>query len=142
MMGDDASLDDRSPLVNLAYEASQLCSGRAVSMMLEYFQQDRLWSDCYDDITALNQLQDCLIVMPAYVIVVHCTRRAAAASGLFGLLGDAPVQVVAAGDRETVEAYYALAEAYEAGRAVSSRQDFERPHVEVLQTELRLRMYE
>lgn len=51
---------------------------------------------------------DWLVVMQ--FIVVHSRFEAAAATGLFGLLGDGPVQIVNVAEEARVDAFFDLAE--------------------------------
>jgi hypothetical protein len=125
-------IENGSSILNLAWEASQL-SGEA-SMMMEYMQ-DEPWAACSDDIKALNRLPSWLMVLR--VIVVHSYIRSAAQTGRFGLLGDTRVQVIDASNREEVETFYALTEAYESGWPVTTKQNFVRPCLEALNAELK-----
>jgi hypothetical protein len=59
--------------------------------------------------------KDALKKMPSWIVVVrtiviHASYRYAASTGLFGLLGDAPVQLVYVSEEDKVRAFLALAE--------------------------------
>ncbi|KAJ5652437.1 hypothetical protein N7507_009863 [Penicillium longicatenatum] len=69
------------------------------------------------------------------VVIIHASFQEAAQSGLFGLLGDATVQIVSVSDEEELNAFYAFAE--EHGRQTSSVEGLERVSSEVLKQELK-----
>lgn len=56
----------------------------------------------------LYQLPSCWVIM--HVFIIHSSSREAAQSGLFGLLGDAPVQIIPLSDREKITALYRFAD--------------------------------
>jgi hypothetical protein len=56
----------------------------------------------------LYQVPSCWVIM--HVSIIHANFREAAQSGLFGLLGDAPVQVVPLSNREKINALYRFAD--------------------------------
>ena len=60
------------------------------------------------------------------VIVVHSDLKSAAATGLFGLLGDARVQLVEASEEDKLEVYFGFAENCERHNAGAIKQDFRR----------------
>lgn len=135
-------MTDGHPLKSLVRE-SKLLNGSA-SIMLGYMS-DTLWEsepfdepppivvlledipiyqDKQEDLAALKLLPEWLVVVR--VIVIHLDFARAARSGLFGLLGDAPVQVVDAAS-PLVSQFYELAEACERkAHAVTAAQDFTR----------------
>jgi hypothetical protein len=57
---------------------------------------------------ALKEMPSWIIVVKT--IVIHANYRYAASTGLFGLLGDAPIQLVYVSEEEKVRAFLALAE--------------------------------
>ncbi|KAK3056678.1 hypothetical protein LTR09_002471 [Extremus antarcticus] len=83
-----------------------------------------LSADVLRDLKTLEQLPKWLVVMR--VIVVHSDLKAAAETGLFGLLGDACVQIVDVSEEAKVEAYFQLAETCERASALTITQDFHR----------------
>jgi hypothetical protein len=56
----------------------------------------------------LNRKPKWLIVMR--IVVTHAPQRTIATSGLYGLLGDAPVQIIDVADRDRIDGLYALSE--------------------------------
>ncbi|KAK5720382.1 hypothetical protein LTR17_015019 [Elasticomyces elasticus] len=88
------------------------------------------------DLEALRKLPSLQVVVR--VVVVHCDFKNAANSGLFGLLGDARVQIVdVRDDNRVVDQYLALAEACEQGGSVAVNQDFRRGLVAVTRQKLK-----
>ncbi|PYI06051.1 hypothetical protein BO78DRAFT_276064, partial [Aspergillus sclerotiicarbonarius CBS 121057] len=57
----------------------------------------------------LSRLPSWMVVLR--VVVIHADQQTGARSGLVGVLGDAPVQIIPVDERDRVEAYLALAEA-------------------------------
>jgi hypothetical protein len=95
------------------------------SLMLDYFEKS-----CYGldpPMAAYKQLPSWLIAMR--VVVIHSDFASAAATGLFGLLGDAPVQIVPASE--------GVAEDCRRGRSIIVVQDLKRSSHEELSQELR-----
>ena len=76
------------------------------------------------DLAALNRLSVWRVVMK--IVIVHADAATAAKAGLFGLLGDARVQVIDVDDEEPTHAYYDLAEKHEQDVKVIVTQDFVR----------------
>ncbi|KAK5161101.1 hypothetical protein LTS14_000897 [Recurvomyces mirabilis] len=92
-----------------------------------------------DECHSLKQLQKWLVVMR--IIVVHADLRTAAATGMFGLLGDATLQVVDVADQGRLEKFVDLAEEYEKTMsAVVTPQDLTRESKDSM--ELRLQEVE
>jgi hypothetical protein len=103
------------------------------SLMLDYFEKS-----CYEldpPMAAYKQLPSWLIVMR--VVVIHSDLASAAATGLFGLLRDAPVQIVPGSEEARVNQFYDLAEDCERGRSITVVQDLKRSSHEELSQELR-----
>lgn len=75
-------------------------------------------------IAAFSQLSACLVVLQ--IVVVHTDTKIAAACGLFGPLGDAPVQVISMANEIDIDAYFHLARDCENQSPVSIRQDLTR----------------
>lgn len=86
-------------------------------------------------IDAYKQLPSWLVVMR--YIVVHSDVHSAAATGLFGLLGDAPVQIIPVSEETKINSFYDLAERCERGKNVTASQDLTRKSAEELRQELR-----
>ncbi|KAK3708149.1 hypothetical protein LTR37_011653 [Vermiconidia calcicola] len=76
------------------------------------------------DLEALERQAKWLVVVR--IVIVHSDFKAAAMTGLFGLLGDARVQVVDLSEEARVEAFFDLAKACESKTAVTIAQDFHR----------------
>lgn len=132
-----------NPVYSTAWEALRLPGGG--SFTLDYFHR-RFGSeyefvpgvgmsavmpvshDKTKDDQALGMLSTWLVVMR--VIVVHLDFRSAAESGLFGLLGDAWVQVIDAADQSRIDTFLEYAEVCEQRAVVTTKQDFvlEPPH--------------
>lgn len=93
--------------------------------------------DIKERIGALQQLRNGVVVM--HIIVVHATFDAAAKPGLFGLLGDACIQLVDVSDEARLNAFYDFAEKCESKtKGFTSRpQDFRRQSPEQLGKTLR-----
>ena len=70
------------------------------------------------------------------MFVVHASRRVGAASGMFGLLGDAPVQVMDVAEQARVKALFDLAEECEREGNARVCQKFRRETPESLSREL------
>lgn len=82
-------------------------------------------------VEVLSHRPEWLLVMRS--VVVHATLRDGAASGLFGLLGDAPVQIVDMADVAKMDAFYALAHACEDKGDVKYTQNFHRDDIRELE---------
>lgn len=75
-------------------------------------------------IRAFKRIPEYLVIMQ--IIVVHTDFKTGAATELFGLLGDAPVQIVDMADASRVAEFFQLAEECERRSPVSVSQDFQR----------------
>lgn len=117
-----------NPLLDLAWQAAQ--ARRGASLRFEFL---RYCSKKYLEI--ILRLPRCRVVMR--IFVVHASRRFGAATGLFGLLGDAPVQIVDVSDQARVDAFFDLAESCEHKGKAMVRQNFCRESAEALQQELK-----
>ncbi|KAH0344405.1 chromate transporter, partial [Aureobasidium melanogenum] len=84
---------------------------------------------------AYKTLPSWLVVM--HVVVVYSDLRSAAATGLFGLLGDAPVQIIPVSEEAKTDSLYDLAERCERGQDVTASQDFTRKSADEMRQELR-----
>lgn len=94
-----------SPLYCLAWETTQMRRGG--SMMISFLDHSGFHEN------SLSQMIDTLRRLPSWVIVVgvvviHTDFRTAAATGLFGLLGDGRIQIVDVSDRARVNAFFDL----------------------------------
>ncbi|MCJ1310399.1 hypothetical protein MMC25_004063 [Agyrium rufum] len=88
-----------------------------------------------EDFKALERLPKCRVVVR--MIIAHAEFENAASTGLFGLLGDACVQIVEVMDERRIDALFALAEESERKYQVTIGQDFQRLSVESIKQELK-----
>ncbi|PYI16966.1 hypothetical protein BO99DRAFT_464418 [Aspergillus violaceofuscus CBS 115571] len=128
--------DEGSPLEYLAWRAAQLTSIPPETGYASFMED---WLYVADTATPPPVLREILSRFACWrvivrVMVVHADRRTGAESGLFGLLGDAPVQIVDVSDHDRVEAYWRLAEAQR--RYDPHEQDFERVEAEAVDREV------
>ncbi|KAJ5088755.1 hypothetical protein N7456_012371 [Penicillium angulare] len=113
-----------SALGYLAYNASQT---QGASFMFDYIQckfdnyKKRIKME--DRLRALRKLQNAAVVMR--VVVIHMTLKDARTTGLFGLLGDAPVQIVDVCDEKRQDAFHDLARS-NCGQFTTVAQDLKR----------------
>ncbi|OJJ96908.1 hypothetical protein ASPACDRAFT_46434 [Aspergillus aculeatus ATCC 16872] len=129
--------DDGSPLEYLAWRAAQLTTSSPAKTGRASFMDD--WLYVSDNATPPPVLREILSRFACWQVIVrgmaiHADRRTGAESGLFGLLGDAPVQIVDVSDHGRVEAYWRLAEAQR--RYDPHEQDFERVEAEAVDREV------
>ncbi|CAL5866160.1 uncharacterized protein PFLUO_LOCUS367 [Penicillium psychrofluorescens] len=118
-----------------AWNAAQFKGG---SFMFDYLESTVEGDvDMEDRIGALQQLQHGAVVMR--IILVHTILENAAKTGLFGLLGDAPIQVVDIFDESRLDALFEFAEKCEsdAKGSITRRQDFHRDSSESVQIVLK-----
>lgn len=111
-----------SALDFLAWIAAE---SRGGSFMFDYLETTRDGEvDLRERIGALQKLQ--YVVM--HLIIVHTTSETAAKTGLFGLLGDACIQLVDVSDEARLHALFDFAEKCEseANGSITSKQDFRR----------------
>ena len=87
------------------------------------------------DIEALRKLSTWLVVMR--VVIVHSDLEGVVRTGLFGMLGDARVQVIDVCEEDKVEAFLSLAETCEHKSNVTVAQDFSRESVDSMMQKLR-----
>jgi len=87
------------------------------------------------DLKAILSVPSCLVVMRT--IVIHQDLHEAALTGLFGLLGDAPVQVIDAREEARIEELWCLAEFSERELLGSNKQDLVRVTADGLKQELK-----
>lgn len=123
-----------SSLRYLAWHAPQFIGGP--SMDIEWFYP------IYDDFNPKSERIEILKRLPSWtvvmrVVVMHASFRAGAKSGLFGLLGDACVQIVPMSDQARVNAFLDLAEECERKQHVTISQDLPRDSAESYKQELR-----
>lgn len=88
----------------------------------------------YAEIDALKKMSSWLVVMR--VVIIHARYEYAAKTGLFGLLGDAPVQVVEVSDEARVEAFFDFADESQRNGHVTHLQDLNRDSPEVVRRAL------
>ncbi|KAG9523766.1 chromate transporter, partial [Aureobasidium melanogenum] len=88
-----------------------------------------------ESMNAYKTLPSWLVVM--HVVVVHSDLSSAAATGLFGLLGDASVQIIPVSEEAKIDSFYCLAERCERGQDVTASQDFTRKSADEMRQELR-----
>lgn len=87
-------------------------------------------------ISAFKQLSSCLVVLQ--VVVVHTDLQDGARTGLFGLLGDAPIQIVPMAEEARIDECFSLAAECESrGGSVVNPQDLERRSLQVAKQRLR-----
>ncbi|PYH86433.1 hypothetical protein BO82DRAFT_397606 [Aspergillus uvarum CBS 121591] len=128
--------DEGSPLEHLAWRAAQLTSIPPEAGYASFMED---WLYVSDDATPPPVLRGILSRFACWrvivrVMVIHADRRTGAESGLFGLLGDAPVQIVDVSDHDRVEAYWRLAETQR--QHDPHEQDFERVEAEAVDREV------
>lgn len=87
-------------------------------------------------ISAFKLLPGYLVVLQ--VVVIHMDTIAGAESGLFGTLGDAPVQIIDMTDEASIDHYFALAIKCESAGDVSKAQDLKRRTLQVARERLRI----
>ncbi|OQO04760.1 hypothetical protein B0A48_09684 [Cryoendolithus antarcticus] len=90
-----------------------------VSLTAEYLFQS--YTKRPHDLELLNRRTSWQVVV--HTIVVHSKIRPAAATGLFGLLGDARVQIIDVGDLSRVQQILNLAESCQHGHDITVSQD-------------------
>lgn len=136
------SRDGEEPLRYLEWEASRMCGTPSFRIELldegcrgpdwdpvHLFGVNTWFSDerVAKDIETFRRRPSWRVVMRT--IVVHAEFERAAKTGLFGLLGDAPVQLVDAADRERIEAFFDLAKACQSeipeGTRITKLQDLQ-----------------
>lgn len=103
------SIAGGSALDYLAWNASQAQGG---SFMFDYLESNfevdfDEFVDMEERIGALQKLRRGAVIMR--INVVHTTIENAAKAGLFGLLGDAPIQIVDVSDTQRLDAFFDLA---------------------------------
>ncbi|KAJ5176146.1 uncharacterized protein N7482_002023 [Penicillium canariense] len=87
----------------------------------------------HEDVAFLDSISNLVIVMRK--IIIHATSEYGARTGLFGLLGDAPVQLVDLSNEKRLKAYFDLAEETQKKGHVTFAQDLHRKPCEVLEEE-------
>jgi hypothetical protein len=87
------------------------------------------------DLEILSRFQKWRVVMR--VIVVHSDPRTAAETGLFGLLGDARVQIFDVSDQTRIEALFDFAEKCERQNPVTIAQNFHRESTDAVEQKLK-----
>jgi hypothetical protein len=120
----------------LAWEASHLTHG--TSLMLNFFGRSFYPNEYIDDtrdVEQLKQLPSLHVVMQ--VVVVHSDRKTAAGTGLFGLLGDASVQIVDASNDAELEVLFNLAAQCERQNPGAVTQDLSRASADTVEQKLR-----
>lgn len=121
---------DGSALDYLAWTAAK---ARGASFMFDYLDNYRDGDVHIEErIGALRKLQHGVIVMR--VIVVHTTFENAVKTGLFGLLGEACIQLVDVSDETRLNAFFDLAEKCESepNEYITRKQDFHRETPELV----------
>jgi hypothetical protein len=123
------------PISHLVHAARKMRNGGS---LMAGFLFDHSFSDCKMSTRPLpsdgTKALEALLELPEWkvvvkVVVVHCDFAVAARTSLFGLLGDAPVQIVDASDELKVTELYNLASASECANPHAVRQNLysERP---------------
>lgn len=104
----------------LAWHAAQVAHGGSLmKKSLEIAELDNL-----------KKMPSWLVV--TRVVIIHASHEYAAKTGLFGLLGDAPVQVVEVSDEARVEAFFDFADESQRKGHVTHPQDLNRYPPEVV----------
>ncbi|KAJ5808365.1 hypothetical protein N7474_009634 [Penicillium riverlandense] len=131
---------DGSALDHLAWNAAQV-GGRG-SFMFDYLDNNFDGEvDMEDRVGALQKLQHGAIAMR--IIVVHTTFQNAALTGLFGLLGDAPIQLVDVSDEPRLYAFFDFAEKCDSdAKGFTKRQGFHRDSSETVKSILKEKLAE
>ncbi|RAO67019.1 uncharacterized protein BHQ10_003031 [Talaromyces amestolkiae] len=109
-----------SPLKSLAWDASR--AARGGSFTIDFFQN--ITYRKAELIDFVKQMPSWKVVMR--VIVIHADSATAASTGLFGLLGDAPVQLVDVYDEAKVDALWKMAKECDSRELVTVCQGFHR----------------
>lgn len=120
-----------SPLQSLARDASS--ASRGGSFSFSYIRSIR--ASAKELLDLLTQLPSWMVVMR--VVVIHADCATGASSGLFGLLGDAPVQLIDVFDEANVKNYFDMAEKCEPSELVTIHQDLQCTSGEVYHQTLR-----
>lgn len=123
------SHDFGNPFRTLAFFAAR--NGGNVSFMegwLGWLRSDPKSEEALKD---LERVENWLVVLR--VVIIHLEDRAAAQTGLFGLLGDVRVQVVPVSEQAKLSALFDLAERFDRPDEVTHRQNLERYSVEKYQ---------
>ncbi|KAJ5742193.1 hypothetical protein N7533_011602 [Penicillium manginii] len=107
------------------------------SIMREWFQwywfnSDRRYSQ-NERFEVFDERPSWSVVM--HVVIIHANFRDAAQSGLFGLLGDATVQIVSVSDEDKITAFYDFVHEYDP--QTSAAGEFERGPMETLRGKLK-----
>ncbi|KAJ5131880.1 hypothetical protein N7448_006038 [Penicillium atrosanguineum] len=110
-----------SPLDYLSWKASQAQGG---SFRFGYLEED--WDNMERSNWSTQKAPtDPLGAVVMRVFAVHTSVQSAATTGLFGLLGNAPIQVVDVSDQKRLDAFFDLAKNCEpASKRVLPRQNF------------------
>ncbi|KAI1141766.1 hypothetical protein F5Y05DRAFT_272393 [Hypoxylon sp. FL0543] len=93
-----------NPMRYAVWVASRTKSNQVSVNLMLLLRPGSLWGD----IIGLLRLRSSWLVV-VYVVVVHMDLEVALATGLFGLLGDAPVQIVDLRDQARIDAFNKLA---------------------------------
>ncbi|KAL4971511.1 hypothetical protein BDW66DRAFT_165119 [Aspergillus desertorum] len=101
------------PLEFLASVAS-VTAARFASFMLDQLTYARSFDT--PPLSTLLAPRSCWRIV-VHVVVIHADRKTGAEPGLFGFLGDAPVQIVDVADQARIDAYFALVDACRANDA-------------------------
>lgn len=117
-----------SSLFYLAWYAARVARGG--SLMRRNFQ----YIEQYEK-DALTKLPSWMVVMRT--IIIHASHEHAAKTGLFGLLGDAPVQLVDVSDEARVKSFFDLADESQRKGHVIHPQDLHRESAEVVRQKLK-----
>lgn len=112
-----------------------LCPCLTMSGPCTWSLSDRSADFLSQDLEALKQLPQWRVVIKT--IVIHMDLKSAAGTGLFGFLGDAPVQIIDASDLMMMDAYYKLAAESECSDKYAIKQDLHRSSLASVEQELR-----
>lgn len=117
-------------IANLAWESKQV----AARPSFDEYWISCSWLDFEEQrFEVFNQIPAWWVIV--HSVIIHATFRDAARSGLFGLLGDATVQIVSLSDRERINSFYEFAEG-EDREAFSMDRETEQPDWDALSVTL------
>ncbi|KAJ5918444.1 hypothetical protein N7466_010436 [Penicillium verhagenii] len=112
-----------SAIAYLAWHAENSAQGGSLNL-------DNICFHCPEALSGIPNL-----VVITKTIVIHASARYCRKTGLFGLLGDAPIQLVDLADEERLKAFFDLAEKTQKKGHVTFAQDLQRKPSEILQQE-------
>lgn len=100
----------------------------------EFYRLPYMASDRRVIIETLSRRAEWLVVMRS--VIIHASMKDGAASGLFGLLGDAPVQLFDIAEQDKIDALYKMARACQVSSTNEFAQDLHRDTASELEDQL------